>query len=170
MTCQVPQKDKRAQLLSLICIVAAVALYYTSSLVSAFIIVYQITALVLMIFGVEILLKYVMSNYEYEATENDLRIYKMTGRKTQCVCSLAYSESLSAVLTAREYEQSKASYPATKLAVNHCKNIFPREYAVYLFNFNGKPSLLKFEPDAAFVSYVNDRIRQSLQTEEEDHD
>ena len=52
----------------------------------------------------------------------------------------------------------KAKFPKTQISLNYCKNIFPKEFSLYFFSFNGKKACLKFEPDEIFTNDMNKKI------------
>ena len=141
----------------------AVVLFAVSGFVQSFVFLYQITALILAVVSVEIYMKYVGSDYVYEAADSALKIYKVTGKKSLCVCSLDYAESLTKVIDSAEYLKNKQKYPKTNFNVNYAKNLNPDTFCVYFFEFNGKKSMMKFEPDKEFVTYVNQKIETALQ-------
>ncbi len=173
MTFRPPRKNMSAVYLSGFCMVFAVIAFYISSKVEMYIWIYQVSAIVFAVFALQVFMKYVQSDYVYKADEHDLKIYKITGDKSVCVCSLNYEESISGVVTAQQAAKNKNDYPPTKIALNFCKNIFPDKYSLYYFNFNGKASVLKFEPDEIFTNFVNEKISaaiRAVENEENDYE
>ena len=168
MTYRPAAENRKAAIMAALFVFFAVTLFVLPMYVSAYRYAYQIGGIICAVIGLELYLKYVMGEYIYEAAENDLRVYRITGRKQECVCSLAYSESLTGILPKSEVDRAPQSYPKTKLAVNLCKNLFPSHAAVYYFNFNGKITVLKFEPDAAFTAYANERIARAMRHKEDE--
>lgn len=157
MTYRPKKSSNKAAFLAVSCAALALLAFYLSAFLPSAVF-YQIFAIVLAIVAVELYIKYIGADYVYEAGENDLNIYKITGKKSLCVCSLNYEESLTHILPMTADAEKDASLPKNKLAVNHCKNIAPAVYSVYYFNFNGKTARLKFEPDEAFTAYINQKI------------
>ncbi|MGN1121443.1 MAG: hypothetical protein ACI4RV_03675 [Eubacteriales bacterium] len=158
MTFRPGTTSRKAVLLAAFCAVFAVISFYVSSCVAQARIVYQVAALAAAIVALEVYLKYVGSDYLYTADDKDLKIYKITGKKSICVCSLNYEESASAVVSSAYVSAHSEKFPKHQIALNYCKNLFPQEYSLYFFNFNGKPARLKFEPDKAFTDYLNQKI------------
>lgn len=140
----------------------AVALFLSSAFVNSYRWAFQLCGLILAVIAVQIFTINLQSDYVYKAGENDLMIYRITGNKSLCVCSLSYEESLSYVVTMSYYSEHKEEFPKYTLAVNYCKNISPNEYHLYFFNFNGKVTKLKFEPNEDFVNYINQRLEIAL--------
>ncbi|MBR4979374.1 MAG: hypothetical protein IKX77_02365 [Clostridia bacterium] len=162
MTYKPTSKDKTAVFLSLILAFACIFLLYFSSVFAVYPMIFQIIALFFAVFALQIYLKYIYSNYVYEACENDLKIYRISGKKSICVCSLSYEESTSKVFSSEYYETHKSELPKVRISTNFCKNIFPKDYYLYYFNFNSKQASLKFEPDEIFVKFLNEKIENAL--------
>ncbi len=173
MTYRPPKKNMSAVFLSIFCFVFSVIAFYIAPRIGTYMWLYQISAIVFAVFALQVFMKYVQSDYVYKADEHDLKIYKVTGNKSVCVCSLNYEESISGVVPAGLVEKNKNGYPKTKIVLNFCKNIFPDEYSLYYFNFNGKASVLKFEPDEIFTNYINEKISaaiRAVENEENDYE
>lgn len=156
------RKDFKAAMLSGFCMTAAVALFFLSSRFDSYRWVYQLTGLILAIVGVTVFLTNVQSDYIYKVDDRNINVYRVTGKNSLCVCSLSLEESLSEIVTAKQFKENKGDFPKNNLAVNYCKNIFPKEYSLYFFNFNGKVNRMKFEPDEIFTNYMNERIKLAL--------
>ncbi len=162
MTSRPKAKNFKAPFLSGICALFSVASFYFASRVELYMIVYQISAIVLAIIALQIYLKYVQCDYVYKLAEKELEIYKVSTGKSVCICSLSYEESICEIVSSAEYKRNKSKYPKTQIATNYCKNIFPETYSLYFFNFNSKKAALKFEPDAAFTEEFNKKIKIAL--------
>lgn len=153
------RKDNKASATSFIFAVFAVVLFVLSAFVSRFSAFYQITALILAVFSIQVYIKYVLCEYVYEATDSVLMIFKVNGSKSTCVASLNYEASKSMCLTRKEFNKAKADFPKYKYTVNYAKNIYPKHYSIYMFDFNGKTVRMKFEPDDVFSAYLNKKIK-----------
>lgn len=170
MTFQPKLKGKKEKVLAFLCAAAAVTLILLSGIVNRFGGLYQISAIVLGVISIEIYLKYVGSNYVYEAADDAFKIYRITGKRSICVSSLDYEMSLSYVVSKHEYNENKDKFPSYNFNVNLCKNLSPEEYCVYFFEFSGKKSMLKFEPDDAFIDYINKKIALAWESADNDND
>lgn len=171
MTYMPVSKSKKEKLLALITALTAALLIVMSGIMQKFGGLYQISAIILGVISIELYLKYVGSNYIYDAADDYFKVYKVTGKKSICVSSLDYEMSLSHVVTKQEYEANKDKYPSTNFNVNLCKNLAPKDYSLYFFEFNGKKCMMKFEPDEAFSTYINNLISAAwdrAETDEED--
>ena len=158
MTYRPKNNSKKEKLLAIICASVAIVLYFLSGIVHHFPVLYQVTAIIMGVVSIEIYLKYVGSDYVYEAAEKSLKIHRITGKKSVCVGSLDYEMSRSLLIKSSEYLGNKDKYPKYNFNVNYAKNLSPKEYYVYFFDFNEKVCMAKFEPDEVFAQYVNEKI------------
>jgi len=162
MTFRPKTRTGKEKAISIIGAVFSIILFALSGVVTYYKFAYQITALLLAVVAVEIYMKYVASDYVYDANESVFRVYRVNGKKSICVCSLDYNGSVTKVIRSSEFEAHKKDYPKFNFCVNYCKNLFPKDYYVYMFEFNGKRSLMKFEPDEIFVGYLNSAVGEAL--------
>ena len=165
MTYRPKNNSKKEKLLALVIAALAIVLYFLSGIVHHFPALYQISAIIMGVVSIEIYMKYVASDYVYEASENSLKIHRITGKKSVCVGSLDYEMSRSLVIKSSEYLANKSKYPKYNFNVNYAKNLAPKEYYVYFFDFNEKVCMAKFEPDDVFAEYVNKKIASYLDNE-----
>lgn len=168
MTYKPQSKSNKEKLISLMTALFAVILIICSGVTERFGGLYQISAIILGVVSIEFYLKYIGSDYVYDAADDYFKVHKVTGKKSICVSSLDYEMSLSLVVNSKEYESSKDKFPKTNFNVNLCKNIAPADYCVYFFEFNGKKCMMKFEPDEAFVSYINEKIASAWENAKND--
>lgn len=168
MTYRPRNTSNREKILALVTAVAAILLFAIGGFVEYLPGVYQVTAIIMAITSIQLYMKYVGSDYVYEASEKSLKVHKITGKKSICVCSLDYEMSLSYVVSGKEYLKDKSKYPKTDFNVNYAKNLAPENYSVYFFLFNDKKCMAKFEPDEIFTEYVNEKIRIALNNAEKE--
>ena len=170
MTFRPASLSKKEKILAISLAVLAVVMFLISGIVKHAVIVYQLTAFAAAIVSIELYLKYVGSSYVYEAADDAFKVYKITGKKSICVSSLDYEMSLSHVVSVHEYEERKAQFPKTNFNVNLCKNLAPQNYYLYFFEFNGKKSVMKFEPDEVFADYMNEKINAAWEKAEAENE
>lgn len=168
MTYRPKQKGKKELILSLCTAITAVLLIIISGIVNKFGGLYQISAIICGVISIEIYMKYVGSDYIYEAADDAFKVYKVTGKKSICVSSLDYEMSLSFVVSSKEYKENISNYPKSNFDVNLCKNLAPCDFSVYFFEFNGKKSMMKFEPDDNFTLYINKKIADAWENGDND--
>ena len=170
MTYRPKSIGNKEKLLSLFTALCAVFLIIISGITNRFGGLYQISAIIFGVVSIEFYLKYVGSDYVYDAADDYFKVYKVTGKKSICVSSLDYEMSLSLVVSSAEYEANKDSYPRTNFNVNLCKNLCPENFSVYFFEFNGKKCMMKFEPDVIFAEYLNEKITLALDNKSSDYE
>ncbi len=168
MTYKPVSKSKKEKIIALLCALAAASLIIASGIINRFGGLYQISAIILGVVSIEFYLKYVGSDYIYDAADDYFKVYKITGKRSICVSSLDYEMSLSHVVSVKEYNENKDKFPVTNFNVNLCKNLAPEDYCVYFFEFNGKKCMMKFEPDEAFSNYINNKISDAWDKAESD--
>lgn len=162
MTYRPKSLSKKEAVFSICTALLAVILFLLSGVVNKFSGIYQITALVLAVVSIQFYIKYVVSNYVYEAAEDAFKIYKITGKKSICVSCLDYDMSLSLCIDSDVYTADKNKYPKYSFNVNFTKNFMPKKYYVYFFEFNDKVCMMKFEPDEIFANALNEKISFAL--------
>lgn len=167
MTFRPTLNSNKEKFLSLLLAICAVILILLSGVVKYFAGVYQLTALVLAVISIQIYMKYVGSDYIYSAEEDAFKIYKVTGKRSICVCSLDYDMSLTEVIPFGVYTKNKDDFPKSEKYVNFTKNMTSGVYSVYFFEFRGKSTMMKFEPDIVFSDTLNEKIRIATSTEDE---
>ena len=158
MTFRPSSIGNKEKILSLLTAIIAVILIIVSGIIQRFGGLYQISAIILGVVSIEFYIKFVGSDYVYEAADDYFKVYKITGKKSICVSSLDYEMSLSQVIHIEDYKNNKEKFPKTNFNVNLCKNLSPKEFYLYFFEFNGKKCMMKFEPDKIFADYINKKI------------
>ena len=121
MTFRPKSKSKKETFIALAFALTAIVLFWLSA-VSRFSGVYQIVAVIFAVFSIELYMKYVGSDYIYEAAEDSFKVYRVTGNKSVCVSSLDYEMSLSTVVSVKDYMNDKSEYPKASYTVNLAKN------------------------------------------------
>lgn len=168
MTFRPTLNSNKEKTLSILLAIFAIILILLSGVFNYFVGMYQLFALVLAVTAIQIYMKYVGSDYIYSAEEDTFKIYKVTGKKSICVCSLDYDMSLTQVVPFDEYTNNKDNFPKHVKYVNFTKNMTSGVYSVYFFEFRGKITMMKFEPDIVFTDALNDKIRLALSQDEQD--
>lgn len=170
MTYRPKNNTNKEKILTAVTAITAILVFAAAGFVNAFPGLYQISGLVLAVVSVELYMKYVGSDYIYDADDTSFKVYKVTGKKSICVCSLNYEMSLTGVVSSDDYLANKRKYPKTNFNLNYAKNLAPEEYSVYFFIFNGKKSMVKFEPSKEFATHLNEKINEALAKKSDDEE
>ena len=102
-----------------------------------------------------LMVRYSLSEYEYEADGESFSVTRITGRRRTVMCclNLATAQKL---LPKKEYRELPASERAI-IKYSLCQNIRADSY-VFLCDFNGRRTMVEFEPNEAFVKILRDQM------------
>ena len=155
-----PERDpKKAVLLivffSLICLATAAC----GCLATSYNGIYQILFVAVLALGINIVVRYTMTEMEYVLTEDSFEVRKKVGSKTSVVCSLLISETI--VLTDKKtFKENAQSYGYMDMKYNFNQNICPSS-VVYICKFKEKKLLVEFEPNKAFYDCFQQKISEN---------
>ena len=149
-----PKKEKKAQRLSFVCILSGILLMGVSTLLE-YKVIFQFISAALVVTGIQLLVRFVLSDYRYIIDDRDdgsaeLFIYKKQGRRDELVCRI----SLSSVT---EFYESGKKKPAVGARYNYTQNLFAKGYSL-IFADGEKNTEIIIEPDTAFINAINARI------------
>ena len=155
-----PERDpKKAVLLitfvSLLCLITAAC----GCLAPTYNGVYQILFVAVLAVGINVVVRYTMTEMEYVLTEDSFEVRKKVGSKTTVVCSLLLSETV--ILTDKKsYKEKSKSFGYMDMKYNFNQNICPSS-AVYICKFKNKKLLVEFEPNKAFYDCFQQKISEN---------
>lgn len=113
--------------------------------------------------GILLNVRYSMTEFEYIVGNGDFAIVKILGNKRQTVCCIALESAID-LMPKRDYEHLPASEKAIiKYSLN--QNMKADSY-IFLCNFNGKKTMIEFEPNAAFVTIMKKEIALNKKNED----
>jgi hypothetical protein len=168
MTFRPKLKNKIAHNIVLFSLLACALLFVAAKQLNQIQWLFQMVILVLAVLAIQVLLKYILSDYIYELRDTNFLIYKIQGKKSVCLCSLSLTQSMCPVMTRDEFRKRSETLPKHHVSLNYCKNIAPKDEFLYMFDFNGKITLLLFEPDEIFVKHMNNIAEQFIQNRNEE--
>ena len=150
----VPKKEKKAQRLSFITILGGILLMGVSS-VLGYKVVFQLIAAALVVTGIQLLVRFVLSDFRYIIDDRDdgsaeLIVYKKQGRRDELVCRI----SLSSVT---EFYERGTKKQDVNMRYNYTQNLFANGYSL-IFADGDKNTEIIIEPDASFINAINARI------------
>jgi hypothetical protein len=121
--------------------------------------IWQIAFIATVGIGINMAVRYTMTEMEYTLTADSFEVRKKIGNKVTLVCSLALSETV--VLTDKKtYRDNESVYGNIWRKYNFNQNIFAPS-AMYVCNFNGKNMLVEFEPNQTFYDCFQQRISEN---------
>lgn len=102
-----------------------------------------------------LLVRYVLSEYEYSVDGESFSVTRITGARRTVMCSISLASAV-ALLPESEYRALPAGEKAIiKYSLN--QNVRAQSY-VFLCDFNGKRTMVEFEPNEPFAAIVKEQI------------
>ena len=121
--------------------------------------IFQIAFILIVGIGINMVVRYTMTEMEYTLTEDSFEVRKKVGNKVTLVCSLAISETV--VLTDKKnYNENAQSYGYISRKYNFNQNVSAHS-VMYVCNFSGKKILVEFEPNQTFYDCFQQRIAEN---------
>ncbi len=153
MVC-IPQKEKKAQRLSFLFILSGILLMGIST-VLLYRVVFQLISAILVVTGIQLLVRFVLSDYRYIIDDRDdgtaeLFVYRKQGKRDILVCRISLSAVVENFTRGTKKADAKARY-------NYTQNLGAVGHSL-VFDDGGKCVEIIIEPDAEFIDAINARI------------
>lgn len=153
MVC-IPKKEKKAQWLSFSCILSGILLMGISSLLD-YRVVFQLIAVILVVAGIQLLVRFVLSDYRYiiddrEDGTAELIIYRKQGKRDVLVCRMSLSAVVELFPRGTKKTQVNTCY-------NYTQNLGTAGHSL-IFDDGDKRVEVIIEPDTEFINAINARI------------
>lgn len=161
MTC-IPKQNKNAKRSSFALLIGALIVWMISSLEIPGRSIIQLAAVVLAVVGLQLLVRYVLSEYRYVLEDDDdgsadFIIYKKQGSRDAKVCHVSLSNTI-AVFRLSDKPEYQSEYGRTSNRFNYCQNMEKSDVCVLIFRDGEKLIEVRFEPDEAFVAALGQRL------------
>ncbi|MBR3994015.1 MAG: hypothetical protein IKI97_01905 [Clostridia bacterium] len=111
--------------------------------------------------AIQILLKYVLTKFEYECDDKSLYIYKSLGRKKALVGKLELISSASYMAEEKKFNESGDNYHIKSQYV-YTRNYKPDNIYVYVTTIGETNFMIKIEANKEFAEFVNNKIDNCL--------
>ena len=154
-------KNSKPLILSIFLTVIAIISLYFAGIFPEMKWLFQLSFLCFATAGIQIYLKFVLTRYEYFCDSENLSIYKILGRRRQCVGVLPISSSLCEVLPYKEYVDNKDKYLIDNI-LNYTRNFKADSIFSYIFNYNGRKYMVLLEISGEYADYINTYIKEKL--------
>ncbi len=102
-----------------------------------------------------LVLRYVMSEYEYSVDGESFTVTRVMGKKRTDMCCISLSTAIELYKKQDYAALPKAEKAITKYSLN--QNIKADSY-VFLCEFNGRRTMVEFEPNEAFAGIMREQI------------
>ena len=134
--------------------IPAVMLFVSGAL-PAFGSIVRLAAFLLICVTIMLMVRFSLSEYEYAVDGESFSVTRITGRRRTVMCSLSLATA-EKLLPAKEYRELPAAERAI-IKYSLCQNIRADSY-VFLCDFNGRRTMVEFEPNEAFVKILRDQM------------
>ncbi len=157
--CKPERSEKQTRILLFTCILVTLTFFFLSTVIlkiGAFI---RFCGIISLMISILLVVRYSLTEFEYSVGEGAFAVTKIVGNKRTVVCSIALETAIG-LYSKRDYDhlpteqkgQIKYSLKQNMVAESH----------VFLCNFNGKRTMVEFEPNLQFVAIVKDEIEKAL--------
>lgn len=160
----IPKENKKSRRISFAFMLMGVLLWMISSLDFRLRIIVQLAAVGMMVAGLQIMLRYVLSEYRYvleddDYGDTDLLIFKSQGSREIKVAHIELSK-VTAIFRLSDEPDFEKKRGKTTNRFNYCRNP-GREVQWILLYFDGEDTIeVRFEPDDAMVKAIERRITE----------
>ena len=155
-----PERDpKKAVFLVTSFAVLCLAVALCISLVPSYKGIFQIAFIVILAVGLNMVIRFTMSEMEYTLTEDSFEVRKKVGNKVTVLCSLSLEATI-ALVDKKTYKDNSALYGNINMRYNFNQNVCANS-AFFICEFNKKRLLVEFEPNKAFYDCFLEKIDEN---------
>ena len=116
-----------------------------------------------MMISILLIVRYSLTEFEYSVGDGAFGVTKIVGNKRTVVCSVALETAIG-LYSKRDYDHLPSDQKGQiKYSLN--QNMVADSF-VFLFEFNGKRTMVEFEPNLQFVAIVKDEIEKAIKNRE----
>ncbi len=118
--------------------------------------------------ALEILLRYVLTSFEYKCENGELLVNKTVGKKSTLVAKidLAYSVTYLVPESGEKKEEEAGTQSRIREKYNYIRNLRPDTVCSYIFTAGSIMTLVRLEASGEFVEYVNNEIDKAIEERE----
>lgn len=111
--------------------------------------------------AIQILIKYVLTKFEYNCDDDSLYIYKSLGKRKLLIGKLELSSSASYMTEEKQFLESGNNYNIKSQYI-YTRNYKTPNVYVYITTIGETNFMIKIEANAEFAEYVNNKIDNCL--------
>lgn len=118
----------------------------------------QFIAVVAAVFAIQIISRYSVSTFTYEANSEDKTFYvrRLTGKKVKLMAALEYGDIVAVDQRTKDYSV-KEKYKKQFVAHNFCNNIFPEKSYCLVCDVEGENIAVYIEADEKLLDLLKNR-------------
>lgn len=162
MTYSPQSKNKAPMLLSIAFAVVSVSCFFCAGYLPSATWVLQLAFVCFATVSIQILLKYVLTKYEYKCDDDSLYIYKSLGKKSLLIGKLELSNSASYIESYTDFSASEKDYKI-KSIYDYTRNYKTTDVYSYITTIGETNFMIKLEVNNEFADYVNCKIDKIFQ-------
>ncbi len=154
--CKPERNVMQTRILIFTCALVTLALFCLSTAITQFSGFIRFCGFVSLMISILLTVRYPLTEFEYAVGNGSFSVTKIVGNKRTVICSVALETAID-LIKMREYKALPKSEKAIlKYSLN--QNIKAESY-VFLCVFNGKRTMIEFEPNERFAAIVKEEIR-----------
>ena len=164
--CKPDRDPAKVRLLAAVSVAVPLVAFLIATLMESYASFMNMLGLVSLMTGILLNVRFTLTEYEYGASPECFSVVKILGSRRTEVCNIDLSTAIG-LYKESDYEHLPASEKGrTKYSLT--QNICARDVYVFLCEFNGQRTMIRFEPNGAFVAILRDYIEAALSAEGED--
>ena len=161
--CKPERSEKQTRILLFTCILVTLTFFFISSAISTIGAFVRFCGIVCMMISILLVVRYSLTEFEYSVGDGAFGVTKIVGNKRTVVCSVALETAID-LYSKRDYDHLPSDQKGQiKYSLN--QNMVAESF-VFLFEFNGKRTMVEFEPNLQFVAIVKDEIEKAKKDRE----
>ena len=155
-----PKETKNAAVFAGMFIFATAALWIISGFIHNFNfrMIYRFSGLITAMTAVQVTARFIMSGYTYILDRTGFIVVRINGKKSAQLCNITLETALGVSEKNQKFAEIADKFGKIDVRMNFCQNLFSYKTYSYIFDFNGKKTLIKFEADENFIAEMKKRI------------
>ena len=145
------------------CAFVTLLLFFISTVVKSYSAFIEFCGFAALMVSILFVVRYPLTEFEYAVDDTGFAVTKIIGNRRQVICNLALDSAI-AIYDKKTYKSLPRNEKAIiKYSLN--QNMVANSY-VFVCVFNGKRTMVEFEPNEEFVRIVKNAIENAKQNDE----
>lgn len=156
--CKPERNVRQVKLLLFLSVIVTALVFLVSTLVPNYSSLIQFCGFLVLVISIWLNVRFSLTEYEYAVGNGDFAVIRIIGNRRETVCNLSLETAID-IIPKRDYYHLPSSERAI-IKYSLTQNMIADSY-VFLCEFNGKKTMVEFEPNAEFVSIIKNEIKLS---------
>lgn len=153
--CKPERSVFQTRVLLFCCVLVTLSLFFVSTVVKSYSAFIEFCGFAALMVSILLVVRYPLTEFEYAVDETGFAVTKIIGNRRQVVCNISLDTAI-ALYDKQTYKNLPREEKAIiKYSLN--QNMVAKSY-VFLCDFNGKRTMVEFEPNDEFVYIVKNAI------------